>query len=150
MDIVLRAAIVFAFILVVTRLIGRRELSSLEPFDLILLIVLGDFLQQAVTQNDFSVTGGLLAAGTISALTVLVSFVTYRFGRVRPLFEGEPLVLVQDGEVIERNARRERITVGEIAAEARLAQIASLAEVKWAVLETSGRISFIRRDADAA
>jgi uncharacterized membrane protein YcaP (DUF421 family) len=125
--------------------IGRRELSSLEPFDLILLIVLGDLIQQGVTQSDYSFTGLVLAGGTFTLLTVLVSFVVFRFRRVRPLFEPEPLILVEDGKLIDRNLRRERLTSEEVAAEARLQQIPSLADVRWAVLETNGKISFIPR-----
>jgi uncharacterized membrane protein YcaP (DUF421 family) len=130
----------------VTRVIGRRELSSLEPFDLILLIVLGDLIQQGVTQSDYSFTGLVLAGGTFTLLTVAVSYLVFRFRRVRPLFEPEPLILVEDGKVIDRNLRRERLTSEELAAEARLQQIPSLADVRWAVLETSGKISFIARN----
>lgn len=145
MDIVVRAFFAFAFVVIVTRVIGRRELSSLEPFDLILLIVLGDLIQQGVTQSDYSFTGLVLAGGTFTLLTVAVSYLVFRFRRVRPLFEAEPLILVQDGRLIERNLRRERLTPEELAAEARLQQIPSLADVRWAVLETSGKISFIPR-----
>jgi uncharacterized membrane protein YcaP (DUF421 family) len=146
MDIVVRAFFAFVFVVVVTRVIGRRELSSLEPFDLILLIVLGDLIQQGVTQSDYSFTGLVLAGGTFTLLTVAVSYVVFRFRRVRPLFEPEPLILVEDGKVIDRNLRRERLTTEELAAEARLQQIPSLADVRWAVLETSGKISFIGRN----
>jgi uncharacterized membrane protein YcaP (DUF421 family) len=145
MDIVLRAFFAFLFVVIVTRVIGRRELSSLEPFDLILLIVLGDLIQQGVTQSDYSFTGLVLAGGTFTLLTVAVSYLVFRFRRVRPLFEPEPLVLVEDGKLIERNLRRERLTPDEVMAEARLQQIPSLAQVQWAVLETSGKISFIPR-----
>jgi uncharacterized membrane protein YcaP (DUF421 family) len=145
MDIVIRAFFAFVFVAVVTRVIGRRELSSLEPFDLILLIVLGDLIQQGVTQSDYSFTGLVLAGGTFSLLTVAVSYLVFRFRRVRPLFEPEPLILVEDGKVIDRNLRRERLTPDELAAEARQQQIASLSDVRWAVLETSGKISFIPR-----
>jgi uncharacterized membrane protein YcaP (DUF421 family) len=145
MDIVIRAFFAFVFVVVVTRVIGRRELSSLEPFDLILLIVLGDLIQQGVTQSDYSFTGLVLAGGTFTLLTVAVSYLVFRFRRVRPLFEPEPLILVDDGKVIDRNLRRERLTTDELAAEARLQQISSLAEVRWAVLETNGKISFIPR-----
>jgi uncharacterized membrane protein YcaP (DUF421 family) len=143
MDIVIRAFFAFLFVVIVTRVIGRRELSSLQPFDLILLIVLGDLIQQGVTQSDYSFTGLVLAGGTFTLLTVAVSYLVFRFRRVRPLFEPEPLILVEDGKVIERNLRRERLTTEELAAEARLQQIASLTDVRWAVLETSGKISFI-------
>jgi len=74
MDIVLRAAAVFFFILFLTRVVGRRELSSLEPFDLIMLVVIGDFVQQGVTQNDMSVTGAVLATGTIGFFSVVVAW----------------------------------------------------------------------------
>ena len=143
MDIVLRAAFAFAFVFFLTRVAGRRELSSLEPFDLIMLIVIGDLVQQGVTQSDYSVTGLVLAAGTIALLQIAVSYVNYRFRRVRTVLDGEPLVLVEDGRVLDANLGRERLTVGELEEQARLSQIESLANVKWAVLETSGQISFI-------
>jgi uncharacterized membrane protein YcaP (DUF421 family) len=146
MDIVLRAVVVSCFLLFLTRVVGRRELSSLEPFDLILLIVIGDLVQQGVTQSDHSLTGAILAAAAFGVLTVAVSYVSHRFVRLRPVLEGEPLILLQDGEPIARNLRRERITLEEVAAAARQQGIGALAEVQWAVLETGGRISFIRRD----
>jgi uncharacterized membrane protein YcaP (DUF421 family) len=143
MDIVVRAFIAFCFVFLLTRLIGRRELSTLQPFDLMLLIVVGDLIQQGVTQNDLSVTGMFIAVGMFGLLTLALSFLGYRFQRVRPLLEPEPLILVEDGKVIERNLRKERMTAEEIAGEARLQQIDSLEKVQWAVLESGGRISFI-------
>ena len=145
MDLVLRAVVIFCFVLVLTRVIGKRELSSLQPFDLILLIVLGDALQQGLTQDDYSLTGAVLVVGTIAVLQVAVSWISYRFPRTRPVLEGEPLIIMQDGEVIDRNLKRERLTVEEIAEEARRQQIAHLSDVKFAILETSGTISFITK-----
>ena len=145
MDLVVRATIGFFFVLLLTRIVGRRELSSLQPFDLILIIVIGDLVQQGITQNDFSVTGMLLVGSTIGLLTVLVSWVVYRVPRVRPLFEGEPVIVLEDGRPIERNLRRNRITTEEVAAAARLQGIASLDDVRWGVLETGGQLSFIRK-----
>jgi uncharacterized membrane protein YcaP (DUF421 family) len=146
MDIVLRALFAFLFVLFLTRVIGRRELSQLEPFDLILLVVIGDLIQQGVTQNDFSVTGLVLAGGTIAVLSIVTSYVGWRFPRVRPILDGEPLILVEDGQLILKNLRRERITPEEVAEAARLqAQVESLDEVKWAVLETNGQISFVKK-----
>jgi uncharacterized membrane protein YcaP (DUF421 family) len=145
MDIVIRAAVAFVFILLLTRIVGRRELNTLEPFDLILLVTIGDLVQQGVTQNDFSVTGLILAVGTIGVLTVLFSYLPWRFQGLRPILEGVPVILIQDGNVIERNLRRNRLTQEEIAAEARGQQIDSLDQVRWAVLETSGKISFIEK-----
>jgi uncharacterized membrane protein YcaP (DUF421 family) len=143
MDIVLRSAVAFVFIFFLTRIVGRRELSSLEPFDLIMLIVLGDLVQQGVTQSDYSVTGLVLAAGTIALMQVGVSYLNYRFRRLQPILEGEPMVLVEDGRVLERNLSRERMTRNELLEQARQNQIESIDKIRLAVLETSGQISFI-------
>ena len=143
MDIVIRAAVMFVFVWFVTRVVGRRELSTLEPFDLILLVVLGDLIQQGVTQNDFSVTGAMLAGGTMAVMTVLFSYLAFRFPRVQPILEGDPVILVERGKPIDRNLRRNRITMEELAAQARMQQIPHIADIEWAVLETSGTISVI-------
>ncbi len=145
MDLVIRATVVFFFVFLVTRVVGRRELSQLEPFDLILLVVVGDLVQQGVTQSDESVTGALIVIATIALLSIAVSWVSFRSRRVRVITEGEPIVLVQEGRPIERNMRRERITLEDIQEEARQAQIASVADLRWAILEDGGRISCIPR-----
>ena len=143
MDLVLRAIVLFAFMYLLTRVMGRRELSSLEPFDLILLIVLGDSIQQGLTQDDYSVTGAVIAVGTIAVMQLIVSYSSFRFRWARSFLNGDPIVLIQDGEVIDRNLRRERITHEELAEQARGQQIAKLEDVQWAVFEPSGAISFI-------
>lgn len=145
MDIVLRAAFTFGFILFLTRIAGKRELSTLEPLDLILLVVMGDLVAQGVLQSDYSVTGIMLASGTMSLMTVLASYLSFRVKSLRPVLDGEPVVLVQDGVAIDRNLKRERITPDELAASARQQGIEAIAQVKWAVLETNGRISFIQQ-----
>jgi uncharacterized membrane protein YcaP (DUF421 family) len=145
MDIVLRATVVFLVTLVLMRVLGRRELASMEPFDLIILVVIGDLVQQGVTQNDWSVTGSILAVGTLGILTVAVSWVSWRFPRIRPVLDGRPVVLLEDGQPIAGNLKRERITVEELAAQARIQQIDSLDKIRWAVLETNGRVSFIAK-----
>lgn len=124
---------------------GRRELSSLAPFDLILLIVLGDSLQQGLTQDDYSVTGALIAVTTIAVPQRLIAYLSFRFGFMRRVLEGEPIVIVQDGRLIEANLRRERLTPADVAEEARQNQIDTLDRVKWAVLEANGTISFIEK-----
>src|SRR5919199_5199259 len=147
MDIVLRAIFLYAFIVFVMRVIGRRELSSMTPFDLILLIVLGDAIQQGLTQDDYSVTGAVIVVGTIALLQVGLSFFGFRFPKLRPLLEGDPIVIVQDGKPLEKNLRRERVAVEEVLEEARTqAQISSLDEIEWAILETSGNISFVKKN----
>jgi uncharacterized membrane protein YcaP (DUF421 family) len=145
MDIAIRAIALFCFMLFITRVIGRRELSSLSPFDLILLIVLGDAIQQGLTQDDYSVTGAIIAISTIATLQVATSYVSYRSRRARKILEGLPVVVVQDGKFVEANLKRERMTSDEIEEEMRVQQIASLDRVEWAILETNGAMSFIQK-----
>jgi uncharacterized membrane protein YcaP (DUF421 family) len=149
MDIVIRAAVIFIFVFLLTRMLGRRELNSLEPFDLILLVVVGDLVQQGVTQNDESLTGAMLAISTIGVLTVALSYLSFRFKRLRPVLDGEPIVLVEDGKIVEPNLRRQRLTREEVGAEARLEGISAIENVRWAILETSGRISFVEKSDSA-
>jgi uncharacterized membrane protein YcaP (DUF421 family) len=146
MDLVLRTTFAFVFIFVMSRLIGRRELGKLQAFDLILFIVIGDLVQQGITQSDYSVTGLALVASTIALLTVFISYVSFRFPRVRPLLEGEPVVILEDGQLIEKNLSRTRLTLDDVEEAARLEQIVSLDEVRWAVFENSGSISFIPKE----
>ena len=145
MDLVLRTIFVFLLILIVTRAVGRRELSSMEPIDLILLVVIGDLVQSGVTQSDYSLTGTTIVIVTMALLVVATAWVGFRFQRLRPILEGEPIILVADGRVLEKNLRRQRMTVEELGAEARLAQIGSLEDVRYAVLESNGRVSFLTR-----
>ena len=145
MDIALRGVAIYAFVYLLTRVIGRRELSSLQPFDIILLVMLGDAVQQGLTQDDYSVTGAFIAVGTIATLQVLTSYVSFRFPRMRPVMDGEPIIVVEDGKPIEKNLKRERLTVDEVMEEARGQQIESLDKIQWAVLETSGKLSFIEK-----
>ena len=98
-----------------------------------------------MTQSDYSLTGMVLAVGTITLLTVFSSWLVFRFRSVRSVLEPVPLIVIQDGKPVEHNLRHERLTLEEVAASARQQQIASLAEVRWAVVESNGTISFITR-----
>jgi uncharacterized membrane protein YcaP (DUF421 family) len=143
MDLVIRAAVIFFFIFLVTRIAGRRQLSDLEPFDVILLVVLGDLVQQGITQSDESVTGTLIVISTVTLLSVSVGWLSFRFGRVRLITEGEPIILIHDGQLVEPNLRRERLTRSDLEEEARRQQVTSLDEVRWAILEDGGTVSII-------
>jgi uncharacterized membrane protein YcaP (DUF421 family) len=143
MDIAIRAIVLYVFVFVLMRIVGRRELSNLQPFDLVLLIIIGDALQQGLTQSDYSMTGAFIAVGTFALLQVGTSYLNFRVRKSRPVLEGHPIVVVQDGKVIDENLHRERITVEELAEEARMQQISSIEDIQWAVVETSGNISFI-------
>jgi uncharacterized membrane protein YcaP (DUF421 family) len=143
MDLVFRALVLFGGVYILLRVVGRRELAQMAPIDFILLIVLGDAIQQGLTQDDYSVTGAFIVIFTIAVIQVVLGYVTFRSHRVRMVLEGEPMVLVEDGRIIEKNLKRSRIAAEELAEEARLSQVSSLKDVAWAVLETSGKISII-------
>lgn len=145
MDIVLRAVAAYVFIIFMLRIIGRRELSSLGPSDLVLLVVMGDLIQNGVTQSDQSITGVFLAVSTFAMLTVAMSFLTFRSKRAQTFIEGEPLILVEDGKPVTKNMNAERLNLDDVAEEARGQGIESLDEVKWCVLETSGTMSFVKK-----
>ena len=145
MDLVLRAIFLYFFVFTITRVIGRRELSELAPFDIILLIVAGDAIQQGLTQDDYSLTGAVLVVGTFAVLTLVTSYASFKIPRLRPILEGEPIVIIQNGKLLDSNLKRERLTKEEVEEEARQQQIASLEDVEWGVLENSGKISFITK-----
>jgi uncharacterized membrane protein YcaP (DUF421 family) len=146
MDLVLRATALYIFVVVLMRIIGRRELSTLSPVDLVLLIVLGDALQQGLTQDDYSITGAVIVVTTIGVLQVIASHLTFRSRRMKKLLEGEPIVLIEDGKLIERNLRRERLRPEDVAEEMRMEGIASFGDVRWAILESNGSFSFIKNE----
>jgi uncharacterized membrane protein YcaP (DUF421 family) len=145
MDIVLRAIALYVFIVFVMRVIGRRELSSMTPFDLVLLIILGDAIQQGLTQDDYSVTGAIIAVATMATMQVITSYLSFRSRRARKVLEGEPIVVIDRGELVEHNLQRERMTADEVAEEMRQQQIASIDQVEWGILEANGSISFIEK-----
>ena len=149
MDIVLRATAMFVLLYALIRLLGKRELGQMTPFELVLLVVMGDLIQQGVTHNDFSLTGGMLAIGTFAFWALTLSWATYLFPKLKNALEGEPRVVVKNGKIIEANLRRDRLTRDEILSEMRLAGIGRLANVEWAILEPQGKISFISKDGAA-
>jgi uncharacterized membrane protein YcaP (DUF421 family) len=145
MDIALRATVIFAALYLLVRLMGKRELAQMTPFELIVLVVIGDLIQQGVTQNDFSLTGAIIAVATIALLAMAMSWASYLWPAAERLLEGEPRVIVRDGEILSTNLHRSRLTRTEIESEMRLAGIGKLTDVAWAILEPRGKISFIRR-----
>ena len=145
MDIALRAIALYVFVVFVMRMIGRRELSTLTPFDLVLLIVLGDAIQQGLTHDDYSVTGAVVAVSTLAIMQVITSYISYRVKPFRKILKGEPIILIEGGKLLNQNLRRERITADDVAEEMRTQQIAAFDQVQWAILESNGTISFIQK-----
>jgi uncharacterized membrane protein YcaP (DUF421 family) len=142
MDIVARAAVMFFVLYVLLRVMGKRELGQLTPFELVVMIVLGDLIQQGVTHNDFSLTGAILAISTFAFLAVAMSWLTYLSPRAEKLLDGEPRVVIRNGKLLRENLRRDRMTQSEVES----AGIANMDQVAWAILEPQGKVSFIKKD----
>ncbi|WP_154795253.1 DUF421 domain-containing protein [Occultella kanbiaonis] len=143
MDIVIRAAVVFLFLWFITRVVGRSTLGELSSFQLIVFITMGDLVQQAVTQQDYSVTAAVLAVGTFAILTIAISWANARWRPAARLTHGLPVVVFADGEPALPVMRRERLSLDDFMAAARGQGITSFAQIRLAVLETNGQLSFI-------
>lgn len=150
MEIVIRSAIVFFFLLGVMRVIGKRELAEMSGFEMLLLVVMGDIIQQGVTQEDMSITGGMLAVGTMTLLVVGMSWLGFRSPRARRVLDGLPTVIVRDGRVLGDAARIERLTDQDVLEAARQRGIADLRSVRVGILEPDGRFTFLTDRADPA
>ena len=148
MEVVVRAAVIWCVLFLLTRAMGKRELSEMTPFELLVLVTMGDLVQQGVTQEDFSVTGATLAVTTFGLLGVGTSYAAFRWRRLRPVLEGRPSVVVRDGELLTEVLRIERFTLDELHEAARGQGIADLADIRLGVLEPDGRFSFIKRDGE--
>ena len=147
MEIVFRALVIFVFLWIVTRAVGRSSLGELSTFQLLLYVTMGDLVQQAITQQDYSVTAGVLAVSTFALLTVLFGWINWRFPRTRSVIHGLPLVIVKGGEPLLDAMARERMTMTDLYAQARLQGIRNISEIDIGVLETDGKVSFFTKNA---
>jgi len=143
MEIVYRAAVLYLFLFFITRVLGKKELGQMSAFELVLLLAMGDLIQQGVTQEDYSVTGAALAIGTFAVLILLGSYVSFRFPRTRPALEGVPVVIVRNGRLCEDVLHLERLTDTEVREALREQGIDDLAKVQVGLLEADGKFSFI-------
>ncbi len=146
MEIIVRASIVFFVLFLVARGTGKRELSQMTVFELILLVTMGDLVQQGVTQEDMSIVGAALSVGTIAFWILVMSAVSYRWKGSRPVIEGVPVVVVHQGQPLMDALRFERVTLEELKEGARAQGIGDLGEVHLGVLEQDGRFSFLTDD----
>jgi uncharacterized membrane protein YcaP (DUF421 family) len=145
MDIVMRASAIFLFVLIILRLMRKRSLGEMTPLQMVFLVVIGDLVQQGVTQEDYSVTGAVLAIGTFAFWVTLLDWVTWRNEGARRVVEGTPLVIIENGRPVEQTLKLELLPWDEVLESARQNGIDDIDNVRLAVLETSGKISFITK-----
>ena len=136
-----RAVIVYVFLLIILRVTGKRQIGQLAPFDMVLLLVLSNAVQNAMNGGDNSVLAGIISATTLIALNYGVGYLTYRSKRFEGIIEGRPQVLVHNGKIYEDVMRREQLTHHELENALRAAGCASIEHVRFAVLENDGQIS---------
>lgn len=141
----LRTAAIYGFLLVSFRLAGKRQLGQMSPFDLIVLLVISNAVQNALIGNDNSLGGGLIGAAALLVMNGLVAWASSRFRGFERLVENTPTILVQHGRVLADNLRRECMTLPELRAALRREGVVSVADVRYAILEEDGRVSVIRR-----
>lgn len=147
METVLRVGFVFVFIWICFRILGKRELSQMAPFELVMLLLIPQFFSRALTRQDYSMTNAVLAATTLFSLVFLTSIATFRFGWFRRFMESEPTILVRRGEFLPSSLGRERIAADEIFSAMHRAGVEQIGDVAWAILEANGKIAIIRADA---
>jgi len=143
MEIVLRAAAIYLFLWLATKALGKRELAQLSTFELILIITMGDLVQQGVTGDDRSITGAVIAVSTMSVMIVVSSLVSFKSNRLRTAFEGLPVVVVRDGVLLTGALRAERLTRDDVTSAARDQGIDDLRRIRIGILEPEGKFSFI-------
>jgi uncharacterized membrane protein YcaP (DUF421 family) len=146
MELVVRATAIFFFLWLLTRGMGKRELSQMTAFELLMLVTVGDLIQQGVTQEDTSVIGAMLAVGTLAFWAVLFSYLSFRFKGARSVLEGLPVVVVRDGAIKREFIAAERMTIDELKEEARNQGVDDLGKVRIGVLEPDGKLSFLVDD----
>jgi uncharacterized membrane protein YcaP (DUF421 family) len=149
MQIVVRASVMFLFLFIVMRSMGRKELAEISAFELILIIVMGDLIQQGVTEQDNSLTGAITAISTFVVWMLAFSYVSFKSTRARKLIEGRPVIVIRDGMPQEKIIRYERLSLDEIADAAREQGIRDLRDIQIGVLESDGSFSFIKFDGGA-
>jgi len=144
-ELVLRSGIVYAFLLILIRITGKRQIGQLSPFDLVLLLVLSNAVQNSMNAGDNSLIGGLISATTLVILNYLIGIATYRNKTIENLVEGKPEVLIHNGKIIKKVMGNTQLTMHELNAAIREAGCASVEDVRCAILENNGTISVISR-----
>lgn len=146
METVTRITIIFLFLMLALRVIGKRELGELSPFDLLMIMLIPEIVSHGMIQDDFSITNALVGVATLLSLVMLNSFLSYRFKFFRKLIEGSPVILYRDGKIMNSTLHKERVSLDEILSEIRTQGYERFDQMRWVVLEPDGKISCIPKE----
>ena len=145
-----RAAVVYLFLLICFRVLGKRQIGQLAPFDLVLLLIISNAVQNSMNGGDNSLIGGLISAATLLLLNFAVAWLIYRNRKMANLIDGRPQILIHDGQVLSAVLDREKLSLDELREALRGQGYASMHEIRYAILETTGKISVIKKSSEAA
>ena len=143
METVIRIVLIYLFLMVALRLMGKREFGELAPFDFVVLLLIPEMFSQAMVREDFSLTNAMIAVCTLLSLVFATSLLSFRFKPFATAVEGAPAVLARHGYLVPRNLQRERVSPGEVLDAMHAAGLHSMEQIRWAILETDGRITII-------
>lgn len=146
LGLIVRALVVYGFLMIALRMAGRRELGQMTTFDLVLLLVLANAVQNSINAGDNSLGGGLISATTLLLINFAVGEATYRWRWFERLVQGRPLTLVRNGKIVLRSMQRERVTLEELRSALRKQGIDGVSHCKHAVLESDGTLTAVRDD----
>jgi uncharacterized membrane protein YcaP (DUF421 family) len=150
MDSIIRVAFFYFILMLALRVMGKREMSEMSPFELVTLLIIPEIFSPALAREDYSMTHATIGVATLFTLVILTSLLSFRFRRIERMVEGAPTVLVHNGRFLERHLKRERVTPEEVLTEMHKSGVEELAQVRWAILEVDGKIAIIQTDSKSA
>lgn len=145
MELVVRATVVYWFLWLVVRGSGKRSLAELTPLDMLMIVVLGDIVQQGITQEDMSITGAVVAVSVFVGWTLLSDALGRRSKPAGDVLDGFPVVILREGRPLTERLQQERMTIADLKEAARMEGYGDLGELEWGILEPDGRFSFISK-----
>lgn len=149
-EIFIRSASIFVFVMFVMRMWGKKHLSELNPFDLVIMLIMSESLQNALVDDDKSVVGGFISMGTLVLLNVLLNKLTFKSRPAEKLIDGTPKILIKGGKIDEQMLKHEGMTMQELHSALRQQGVMEPGEVEWGIIEPNGKFSVIKKQEKAS
>lgn len=143
LEIFVRSVIIYLFIIIAIRISGKKELAQLSVIDLVFILLISNAVQNAMVGEESSLWSGIVAAGSLFLVNIILKFITYRYKKAKGLIEGDPVLLIHNGKVIRKNLNKEKISIEELEEAVREHGVEKFEDVNLAILENDGNISII-------